>query len=207
MAFRLTLTGVGAMNSPRFAPAGLLVELDAVRVRIDGGGEQVTPGLLSAWLVTDERAELISAIRRAAIGAGVVAAAADFVRDALAIHRRPVVHTSHETFGYLLEAEGRRIAWAPEFLLFPTWAAGSDLMLADGSAWDRPIRFAGRAGGHAAVVDTARQARAYAVRRLVFAHIGRPTIRAMDRGLRPPYGAFGQDGMRFEPRRWPAGVR
>jgi hypothetical protein len=35
--FRLMLTGVGAMNSPRFAPAGLLVDHEGPRVMIDGG--------------------------------------------------------------------------------------------------------------------------------------------------------------------------
>jgi len=32
------------------------------------------------------------------------------------------------------------------------------------------------------------------VRRLVFAHIGRPTIRALDRGERPPFGDVAGDG-------------
>jgi hypothetical protein len=31
----------------------------------------------------------------------------------------------------------------------------------------------------------------------VFAHIGRPTIRAIDAGHRPPFGEFGRDGRRF----------
>ena len=34
---RFTLLGAGAMNSPRYAPAGLLVEHGQVRVAIDGG--------------------------------------------------------------------------------------------------------------------------------------------------------------------------
>ena len=34
---RFTLLGVGAMNSPRYAPAGLLIEQGRVRVAIDGG--------------------------------------------------------------------------------------------------------------------------------------------------------------------------
>ena len=34
---RFTLLGVGAMNSPRYAPAGLLIEQSQVRVAIDGG--------------------------------------------------------------------------------------------------------------------------------------------------------------------------
>ena len=46
------------MNSPRYAPAGLLIEQSQVRVAIDGGpGAEAGP--LAAWLVTDERAELI----------------------------------------------------------------------------------------------------------------------------------------------------
>ena len=36
-ATRFTLLGIGAMNSPRYAPAGLLIEHGQVRVAIDGG--------------------------------------------------------------------------------------------------------------------------------------------------------------------------
>jgi len=39
-----------------------------------------------------------------------------------------------------------------------------------------------------------RQAIAHRVRRLVFAHIGRPAIAAIDAGLVPPFGEFGTDG-------------
>jgi hypothetical protein len=66
---RLTLLGVGAMNSPRYAPAGLLVECGAVRVAVDGGPGGVPTGRLDAWLVTDERAELIRELRQAHGGA------------------------------------------------------------------------------------------------------------------------------------------
>lgn len=82
------------------------------------------------------------------------------------------------TYGYRIEVAGRRVVWAPEFWQFPTWAAGADLMFADGSAWTRPIRFAHGVGGHASVQDIAEQARRYPVRRLAFAHVGRPSIRA-----------------------------
>jgi len=58
---RLTLLGVGAMNSPRYAPAGLLAEHEGARVAIDGGPGAAPDGPLAAWLVTDERAELIAA--------------------------------------------------------------------------------------------------------------------------------------------------
>lgn len=104
-----------------------------------------------------------------------------------------MVHTSHAAFGYLIEAAGRRVAWAPEFFEFPAWAAGVDLMFADTAGWARPIRFAHRAGGHAAAIDVARQATTHRVRRLVFAHIGRPTIAAIDAGLVHPFGEFGSD--------------
>jgi len=87
--------------------------------------------------------------------------------------------------------------WAPEFWTFPHWAAGCDLMFADAAGWARPIRFAGGVGGHAAALDVARFARRHGVRRLVLAHIGRPTIRAIDAGERPPFGEFGADGRRY----------
>jgi hypothetical protein len=64
---RLTLLGVGAMNSPRYAPAGLLAEYGAVRVAIDGGPGGAPAGRLDAWLVTDERAELIRELRQLAL--------------------------------------------------------------------------------------------------------------------------------------------
>lgn len=56
-SLRLTLLGVGAMNSPRYAPAGLLVEHERTRVIIDGGS--VVTARIAAWLVKDERSELI----------------------------------------------------------------------------------------------------------------------------------------------------
>jgi hypothetical protein len=201
--FRLTLLGVGAMNSPRFAPAGLLIEHHRCRVMLDGGpGAQPAPPL-DAWLVTDLRAELIREIRALASDVGVEPAGERFTsRDGLAVARRKVEHTSHETYGYLITAERRRIVWAPEFWRFPRWAAGSDLMFADAAGWRRPIRFAGGVGGHVAAVEMAEEARRRGVRRLVLAHIGRPTIRAMDAGEQPPFGAFGRDGAVFEPRRW-----
>jgi hypothetical protein len=52
-------------------------------------------------------------------------------------------------------------------------------------------------GGHASAVDVARAARGLRIRRLVFAHIGRPTIRAIDAGVRPAFGEFGFDGRRY----------
>ena len=51
------------MNSPRYAPAGLLIEQGRVRVAIDGGPGADPAGPLAAWLVTDERAELTASMQ------------------------------------------------------------------------------------------------------------------------------------------------
>ena len=199
---RLVTVGVGAQNSPRFAPAGLLVVHRGVRVMLDGGPGAEPSGRLDAWLVTDERAELIVRIRRLARDRGLDVRAEDFERGGLQVLRRAVTHTNHPTFGYLIVASDPSVTvvWAPEFLEFPSWASGADVMFAEASGWNRPIRFAGGVGGHLDALSVAREARRRGVRRLVFAHIGRPTIRAMDRGDRPPFGEFARDGQAFVPR-------
>lgn len=91
---RLVTLGVGAQNSPRFAPAGLLVAHRGVRVILDGGAGAEPPGTLDAWLVTDERAELIASIRRLGREQGVEPRAGDFRSGDLEIRCRPVVHTN-----------------------------------------------------------------------------------------------------------------
>lgn len=196
---RLTTLGVGAQNSPRYSPAGLLVVHEGVRVMLDGGPGAEPGGHLDAWLVTDERAELIASIRRLASERGIEARAADFRRGALRVLRRRVVHTNHPTFGYLILGGDSlaRVVWAPEFLEFPSWAARADLMFAEAAGWNRPIRFVGGAGGHLDTCAVATEARRRGVRRLVFAHIGRPTLRAMDRGEVPSFGEFARDGQGF----------
>jgi hypothetical protein len=192
-----TLLGIGAMNSPRYAPAGLLVEHGQLRIVIDGGPGAEPDGLVAAWLVTDERAELIRQLRRLAAGRGLVPAVRAYRGDGLAVTPYPVVHTSHPAYGYLIEAGGRRAVWAPEFFEFPAWAAGADLMFAEAAGWTRPIRFAKGAGGHAPALAVADQAACHGVRRLVFAHIGRPAIAALDAGLAPPFGEIGAEKARY----------
>jgi hypothetical protein len=193
----LTLLGVGAMRSPRYAPAGLLVAHRGVRLMFDGGPGADPTGRLDAWLVTDERGELQPALRRLGRARGLEPAVASFSARGLEAEPHPVVHTSHPTFGYLVTDGRRRLAWAPEFWVFPDWASGVDLLFADAAGWNRPIRFAGGVGGHAAALDVAGEAGKRGVRRLVFAHIGRPTIRALDAGHRPSFGEFGEDGKRY----------
>jgi len=196
---RMTLLGVGAMNSPRFAPAGLLLRFGTVRIAFDGGPGAEPPGGLglTAWLVTDERAELRSPLRRLAAERDVAQWAGDVETDGLRVGRLDVAHTSHPTYGYRIAAGGAVAVWAPEFWEFPEWAAGAGLMFADAAGWERPIRFRAGVGGHASVRETAAQAGRRNVRRLVFAHIGRPAIRAMDAGLRPPRGEWGVEGRTY----------
>jgi len=107
------------------------------------------------------------------------------VLDGVTITPWPVQHTSHATFGYLIDSAGRHAAWAPEFMAFPTWAAGVDLLFADAAGWRRPIRFARGVGGQMAALTVAAEARRAGVCRLVFAHLGRPTIRALEAGETP----------------------
>jgi hypothetical protein len=161
---------------------------------IDGGPGAEPPGAIDAWLVTDDRGELIRQIRQIGRARGLTPQVACFQHDGLVISPEPVVHTSHPTYGYLIVAEGKKVIWAPEFLEFPQWAKGADLMFAEAAGWNRPIRFARGAGGHAAVLQVAREAREHRVGRLVFAHVGRSTIKALDTGVRPPFGEIGHDG-------------
>jgi len=194
---RFVTLGVGAMNSPCHAPAGLLISCSGARVVIDGGPGAVPDGRVDAWLMTDDRAELIGPIRKLARERGLVPRVGDFQKDALRVEVRRVVHTSHPTYGYRVRAQGRTVVWAPEFFEFPRWAHRADLMFAEASAWRCPIRFRGGVGGHMDVLAVAQEAKRLGVRRLVFAHIGRPTLRALARGLKPPFGEVAADGQTF----------
>jgi Beta-lactamase superfamily domain len=194
---KLTTLGVGALSSPVYAPAGLLVVYRRTRVMIDGGPGAEPSGRIDAWLVCDEGAELRSALRRLAAARGLRPTVGQLRAGGLRVTPKPVRHTNHPTFGYLIECEGATVVWAPEFLGFPRWAGRADLMFAEGAAWDRPIWFAGRVGGHMPVLAVARAARRAGVRRLVFAHIGRPTLCALAAGMKPPFGEIGRDGQMF----------
>lgn len=196
---RLTLLGVGAMNSPRYTPAGLLVTHAGRRVALDGGPGAAPEGPLDAWAVTDERAELRTALRRIGEEYDRRPAVLGYERGGLRVRPLPVRHTSHPAYGYRIEAGGRTAVWAPEFWEFPGWAAGADLMFADAAGWDRPIRFPGGVGGHAPVQQVAVDAHQSGVRRLIFAHIGRPSIRAIDAGEEPQWGEWGIEGRTYRP--------
>ncbi len=164
---------------------------------IDGGPGAEPGRRVDAWLVTDAKAELSGAIRRLAAEHGAIASVAEFHGPDLLIRPKRVVHTSHPAYGYLIQSGGKSIVWAPEFFVFPRWAADATIMFAEAAGWDHPIRFAGGVGGHLDVMSVARAARRYGVSRLVFSHLGRPTLRALDDGKRPSFGEFARDGQAF----------
>jgi hypothetical protein len=107
-----------------------------------------------------------------------------------------VIQASHPTLGYMIEPpEGPVVgAGAPGV---PRWAYGAELLFAEAAGWERPIRFAGGIGGHLHVPAVAEAARRHQAGRLVFAYIGRSTIRAIDRGARPTFGELARDGQVF----------
>jgi hypothetical protein len=164
---------------------------------IDGGAGSAPDNGLHAWLVCDERSELRGELRRLARAHGLEPRVCAFEARGLRITPRRVPHAKHPTYGYSIHAGGSHVVWAPEFSRFPTWAAGAHLMFAEAACWQHPIRFRGNVGGHLPVLMVAAQARRSHVRRLVFAHIGRPTLGALAVGLRPPFGELAHDGQIF----------
>jgi hypothetical protein len=80
-------------------------------------------------------------------------------------------------------------------------------MFAEAAGWDHPIRFRGGVGGHLDVRAVAERACRVGVKRLVFAHIGRPTLRALSRGQKPPFGEMATDGQTFRIEGTPRGRR
>ncbi len=168
---------------------------------LDGGPGAVPEGELDAWLVCDERSELKAELRRLCRTKGVVPSVRTFECGPLSLSPKRVVHTNHPTYGYLIRTADTKVVWAPEFFRFPRWAEGADLMFAEAASWNRPIRFVGGVGGHMPVLAVANAARRAHVARLVFAHVGRPTLRARRAGLSAPYGEFAVDGQSFYVRR------
>ena len=59
------------MNSPRHAPAGLLVVFGGRAVMLDGGPGAEPPRAIEDWLVTDMHAELMPRIRELARARGI----------------------------------------------------------------------------------------------------------------------------------------
>src|SRR5881396_2653810 len=137
------LVGVGAMNSPRYAPAGLLVKYKNQRIMLDGPPESDPKCELNDWLVTDDRGELIGKIRKAASARDLTPRVGSYQSGNLTIKPRKVVHTSHPSFAYQITVGKKKIVWAPEFFKFPHWIKNVDLMFAEAAGWKRAIYFRG----------------------------------------------------------------
>ena len=125
---------------------------------IDGSPGAEPAGRPDAWLVTDERAELIVAIRRMVTRKSLVPHAGSFRKAGMLVECRSVVHTpSHLRVSH---SRGRPDSCLGAGVLrVYRWARGTDLMFAEGAAWSRPIVFAGHVGGHLDVHAVARSAK------------------------------------------------
>ncbi|GAA2402717.1 hypothetical protein GCM10010191_07830 [Actinomadura vinacea] len=175
---RLILLGVGAAGSPRFAPAGLLIEYGHTRVGIDGGAGSEPPETVDAWLVREGGAH--ADLRRIARETGMCEpAVAPFRHGPLHVDPLPA---GAGVYGYRIVSGHRTAVWAPEFTAFPDWAGHADLA------------FAGTGPDLAA---TAAAARRLEVRRLVFVLLGGPVLAALDAGTDPPFGEWGEEGGQY----------
>jgi hypothetical protein len=103
------------MNSPRYASAGLLVEHGKIRLLIDGGPGAGAKDRLVAWLVTDGHGELIHEIRKVARLRGLDPRVTSYSLHGLLIKPHSVVHTSHRTYGYTIEALAKSLFGRPSF--------------------------------------------------------------------------------------------
>lgn len=173
---RLTLVGTGAMDSPR-KDESLLVSYKGFNVLIDAGEKIKAKHLpkLDSVLVCDDESRYMKDAKRIGEAFDLVPGVAEFHADGLEIIPFPVKHTSHKTYGYRIEAQGKTAIYAPEFYVFPlSEVENADVAILEGSAWNRPITFTGSVGGHAAMLDTWEKAKKAGIKRIIFTHIGKP---------------------------------
>ena len=176
------------MNSPRYRPAGLLVCWASHRVMLDGGGSADPGRPLDAWLVSDEHAELMPCVRRRAAELGVAPGRGCIQADAGVAAAGAVHLTSELRISDRDDPAAGRVG-AGVLGVTPVGGRGrSHVRRCGGVEPADPVRprrrrprLCARRGGGAP--HTA------GVRRLVFAHVGRTSIRAIDRGERPPFAS------------------
>lgn len=187
----VTLVGTGALGSRGRRGAAVLIEFDGRRVQIDGEKPDDIQGNLDALLVTDVNAWNAEAALEAG---GVVGS---YSEGGLQITPHGVRHTAHPVYGYLIEADGKRVAYVPELWAWPAWATNLDLAIVDGSAWRRDISFSGGVGGHRALSSLVESAVEHDARWIVATHVGRPTVQAVGQGEEIPGLEVADDGMRL----------
>lgn len=187
----VTLVGTGALGSRGRRGAAVLIEYDGRRVQIDGEKPDDIQGDLDALLVTDVNAWNAEAALEAG---GVVGS---YSEGGLQITPHGVRHTAHPVYGYLIEADGKRVAYVPELWAWPAWATNLDLAIVDGSAWRRDISFSGGVGGHRALSSLVESAVEHDARWIVATHVGRPTVQAVGHGEEIPGLEVAEDGTRL----------
>ena len=162
------------------------------------GGPGAEPhGSLDAWLVTDERAELIPAIRPLAAARDSGPRAAGFERNGLAHRDAPPWST--RIIRPAATGSGRRgtaSSGLPSSTSFPDGRVAPTSCSRGRPHGTIRSDWPGGVGGHMDV-GVAREARRLGVKRLVFAHIGRPALRALARGERLPFGEVAADRQGF----------
>ncbi|GLZ12848.1 hypothetical protein Acsp04_30830 [Actinomadura sp. NBRC 104425] len=174
------LLGVGTAGSPRFAPAGLLVEYGRTHVGFDGGPGSEPPETVQAWLVRRRDGPGYLRLCRIAADSGMPRpSVASFRHGALRVEPLPLAGDA--PVGYRIAAGRRTAVWAPECRGLPLWAEDADLVFA----------------GTPAMRRTVEAARRLSVRRLVFVHLDEQACAAMDSGRAPPFGEWGVEGGRY----------
>ena len=180
---RLILLGIGAADSSRFAPVGVLLEYGHSRVGIDGGPGSEPADNIDAWLVRDEHGPLQDELLRIARETGMPKPVVmPFGHGPLKIEPIPVADHVH---GYRIAIGHHVAAWAPQAASLPPWTEGMDLVFADGSAAAPDIQ------------ELARTAKRLRVQRLVFVRLGAAAQAAVDAGEQPPYGEWGEEGRKY----------
>jgi len=180
---RLILLGIGTAESARHAPAGLLLEYGHIRIGFDGGPGSEPPENIHAWLVCDVHDGLRPILCEIARDTGMPEpAVAPYDHRPLQIEPLP---TGPLAYGYRISTPHRAAVWAPVFTEFPKWAAGTDLMFADGS------------GSAVELADIAATAKRLEIRRLVYIRLGDAADAAMGTPGAPPYGEWGQEGRTY----------
>jgi hypothetical protein len=94
-----------------------------------------------------------------------------------------VFHTKvEENYGYIIEAERKKIAVVPEFLSFNfKLIKRADIAILDGASVGRDILFSGGSGGHMDVLKSYKRALKAGVGRIAYVHIGLNTEKFLTR--------------------------
>ena len=111
-----------------------------------------------------------------------------FYKDGISITAFPVEFIGHPSYGYMINAGGRTIVYAPRFGQFPTWAQEADLMFADG------------VGEHMPVEGVTSAAKQKGIKRLILSRLGETSGAVPDPDSQLDFGEWGADGDVYTPK-------